>query len=320
MSKYVISSFARIHFGFLELNPGSKRIFGSLGLSVTGFNTVLKASKSDKLKISGYNDEKIKSLIKKLSSHIYVPPCKINIIKITPSHCGLGSGTQLALSLGVLLSKISGNEISVDEIAKILNRGNRSGIGIGCFKNGGFNVDAGRPANEKILPKIIFKNKWPIDWKILLIFDNSFIGIHGEKEINEFRKITKISSTISDKNCKSLIMEILAGIVEKNFEILCSGIQKIQENTGEIFKKSQGGKYSSKKIESIFKNLKRKGHKGFGQSSWGPTGFVLCKDKDEQNRIIIIINKFLEEHCINYIDIVKCEANNNSFLIEKEDH
>ena len=48
----------------------------------------------------------------------YKLSCEIKIARKIPEHVGLGSGTQLSLSLGLLLSKISGKEISVEELFK----------------------------------------------------------------------------------------------------------------------------------------------------------------------------------------------------------
>ena len=81
------------------------------------------------------------------------------------------------------------------------------------------------------------------------------------------------------------LLKIIPSLIERDFHNFCEGIQKIQENTSEVFFKSQGGKYTSKRIEKIFNFLKRNGYKGYGQSSWGPTGFILTNSDTSAHKL-----------------------------------
>ena len=65
-----------------------------------------------------------------VKKRIDFPPFEINVLKSIPEHTGLGSGTQLALSVGTVISTLTKHKISIDELAIILDRGKRSGIGI----------------------------------------------------------------------------------------------------------------------------------------------------------------------------------------------
>ena len=75
--------------------------------------------------------------------------------------------------------------------------------------------------------------------------------------------------------------------------------------------------YTSKKVQKIFKHFKEIGMNGFGQSSWGPTGFVLCENSNYQKEIFNLTKKFLACNNIKNINIIKTKASNNGF-IEKE--
>ena len=252
MYKFIINSPARIHLGFLELNPHSKRVFGSLGLTISNFKTSIKIEESKNFKVNAKNKAKIFSIINKLQENYNLKPCEISILETIPEHTGLGSGTQLSLNLGYALSKFSDLDLSLQKIASILNRGKRSGVGIGSFKSGGFIIDGGKLKNSDDIPPIIFQAKWPKEWKIILLFDSSSKGIHGIKELQEFKKINKIKNNFSEKNCKSIVQNIMPSLLEKNFKDFCFGIQIIQNNTAKVFRKSQGGNYNSSKIEKIF--------------------------------------------------------------------
>ena len=105
-----------------------------------------------------------------------------------PLHMGLGSGTQLALSIGFLISECFELKLSTDRLALILKRGRRSGVGIESFKKGGVNIDVGKIRNSKKIPLNLMNIKWPKAWRILLLMDSNITGVHGEKEVKEFKE------------------------------------------------------------------------------------------------------------------------------------
>ena len=88
-------------------------------------------------------------------------------------HSGLGSGTQMALAIGMAICDFYRLDLNVNEIAVLTQRGARSGIGLGTFAQGGFIVDGGRAAESKV-PPVIARADFPEDWPILLIFDIFF--------------------------------------------------------------------------------------------------------------------------------------------------
>ena len=313
----ILNSPARIHLGFLDLNRKSKRNFGSLGLAITKFENIIEVNPADSFKIIGNESQKILQTLNLLNEKYILKPCTIKLIKKIPEHCGLGSGTQLALSLGKILSIISRKKIPINDLASVTHRGRRSGIGIQSFKTGGFIIDGGK-INEFSSPPTIFKSKWPESWKIILIFDKSFKGLSGVKEKEEFENILDISNKITNENCYNLVMKIMPGLVEKNFHLFCSGINTIQNNTSKMFFKSQGGKYSSKKIEFLFESIQKIGNFAFGQSSWGPTGFIFCENNLEQQKVLSSMNKTKKCYNLNEIRFVEVTGRNNGFFTQSQ--
>lgn len=317
MKQFFIETPARIHLGFLELNPNAERNFGSLGLTISNFKTIISLKESKKLIINSKEKKKIERISKKLIKIYEFPKFEVSVLRSIPMHTGLGSGTQLALSLGMILTKFFNKDISIEELSLCLGRGQRSGIGIESFRNGGFIVDGGRMKNSRKTPPILFNCKWPEEWKIILIFDHELKGIHGNKEKEEFKQIIKVSNDFSKENCRSLTMKILPSLLEKNFNEFCSGIQEIQNNTASIFSKAQGGLFTSKKIGSIFNYLKKTKGISFGQSSWGPTGFIICKNSTHRNNILNYIEIFIKKMCISNLEMLKIEGRNQGFKLKK---
>ena len=310
---------ARIHLGFLELDQTLPRFFGSMGLTVSNFCFEVQISKSKNLNVvTEHKNLKKKTLdiFYKFKKKYDVNFCNIKIKKIIPSHIGLGSGTQFSLTIGYLISKINNLNISIDEIALFLNRGNRSGIGVQSFKEGGFTIDIGKKKDANNLPLKLTNIKWPQDWKIILLFDLKGDNVFGENEISKFKEVNKRYRSKFNYNYSTLFLKILPGIIEKDFNSFTEGIQLIQSNMSEIFYKNSK-KFSSKNINYIFDYLRKKNINGFGQTSWGPTGFVFCEDSKKRNQLLSSIEKYITLKKLIGVDLVKVNGRNKGkFLIK----
>ena len=317
----LINSPARIHIGFLDLEKESNRKYGSLGLTISNFSYQIKIENSNKVEIS-CKDKSIKSkvekIIKILKSEYHFSNFKISISNLIPAHNGLGSGTQLALSVGYLVAKFNGLKFSINQISCLLNRGQRSGIGIQSFKKGGFNIDVGKLEGSIDPPLNILNINWPKKWKILLILDRNLEGIHGKKEVKEFKELKKIEAHQTNLNCKSLLMNIIPGLMEKNFDEFSFGVRKIQDMMSEAFY-GEKTKFASSLIEEIFFNIRKQGIKCFGQSSWGPTGFIIFENSKKRNELSKYLEKYINLNNMKGIEILEVEGRNFGKKITSEE-
>ncbi len=310
---FTINAPARIHIGFLDLDKNSNRKYGSLGLTISDFSYKIKIENSNRITVNCRNQElksKIKKIINAFNKKKKILGCKITVLNEIPIHRGLGSGTQLALSVGYLISKLNKIRINTDQMAINLSRGIRSGIGIESFKYGGFNVDVGKLKGSFTPPLNILNIKWPKKWKILLILDTNLVGTHGKKEDQEFRDLKKINISQVNLNCKSLLMNIIPGLIEKNFDEFSKGLRVIQNNMSKIFY-GNVNKFASNAIEQIFMNLKKKGIISFGQSSWGPTGFIFFENSKKRNQLLKYIEKYISLNKISGLELLKVEGRNS---------
>ena len=310
-----ISTPSRIHLGFLELDNSSERIFGSIGLTISKFENIIEISKNKKFQIISNNPNtkrRIEEMIIVLKKNYQINECKIEILKTIPQHIGLGSGTQLTLAIGSLISEFNNLNLNPKNISSIFGRGLRSGIGIQSFKSGGFIVDCGKQRRSNSIPPVFFNSKWPREWKIILIFDNSKVGVSGKNETQEFKKIAMTHPKICKENCKALLMQILPGLMEKNFYFFTKGLQTIQENMSKVFY-SNKKKYTSQKIEKIFKFLIKKKITGFGQTSWGPTGFIFCENKKKRNELFSELEHFIKLNNIQDVFLENIDGRNSGY-------
>ena len=126
-----------------------------------------------------------------------------------------------------------------------------------------------------------------------------------------------MSSKFAKENCFNLLMKIIPGLLENDFYTFADGIQKVQENMSEIFYGNKNN-FSDNSISKIFKFIREKKYIGFGQSSWGPTGFIFCKNKNKREEIFNMIENFIELKKIEGINLVKVRGRNFGNKILKE--
>ncbi len=317
---FTIDSPARLHLGFMELNDTNPRVFGSIGLAITKFKfkQTIQFNKNFDVICNDKNIKlRIEEIIKLFSKNYKIKKCRLTVSDFIPLHKGLGSGTQVSLCTGFLLSKFNNLNLSIENISKFLGRGQRSGVGVETFKSGGFIIDTGKQKNSISPPQKLIDIKWPKDWQIILITNTNFSGLHGKKESNEFTKLKNISSKFVKENCFNLLMKIIPGLLENDFHTFANGIQKIQENMSEIFYGNKNN-FSNQNISKIFEFLREKKYFGFGQSSWGPTGFIFCKNRNKREEIFNMIENFIELKKIEGINLLIVRGRNFGSKIYKE--
>ena len=96
---------ARLHLGFLDLNGGLGRRFGSIGLAIDRPATELVLSRSRSFKAEGPDRLRALETLKRVAgSYAAGSAYQLDIRTAIPSHAGLGSGTQLALAIGAAIA------------------------------------------------------------------------------------------------------------------------------------------------------------------------------------------------------------------------
>lgn len=266
---------ARLHLGFLDLDGGLGRRFGSLGLTVDGLSTRLRLRLAKTAIVEGVGEvARARRLLDTLTTAWSLPPVEIGIEATIPAHAGLGSGTQLALALGVGLARLTGRAASARSVAQLLERGRRSGIGIGAFEQGGFLLDGGR-ADDLEPPPLIARLSFPEPWRLLLVFDDACEGLHGSSETRAFGSLPPFSAELAGHLCRLTVMRLLPGVATADIGATGAAVGEIQKRVGDHFAPAQGGRFTSRAVGTVLDWLEQQGIAGVGQSSWGPTGFAL---------------------------------------------
>ncbi len=265
--------------GFIDPGASLGRRFGSVGVALNEMATRLTLRAARQLTVAGPGAKRVIDSARQLSQALQVPASvSINIEEAIPEHVGLGSGTQMALALGVGLSRFHRLDLTVREIARLANRGARSGIGIAVFEQGGFIVDGGR-GERTMTPPVIVRMEMPTDWRFIVIFDQARHGLYGQEEIAAFKSLPPFAVQETARLCHLLLMQALPALAEHDVRRFGEVITELQRSVGDYFAPAQGGRFTSLGVRDALAWLEREGAVGLGQSSWGPTGFCLIEGK-----------------------------------------
>jgi beta-RFAP synthase len=169
---------------------------------------------------------------------------------------------------------LAGRPAAARSLAPLVERGARSGIGIGAFDAGGFLIDGGKGPGDAPAP-VVARVPFPPGWRIVLILDRARRGLSGPREAAAFRELPPFPAELAGHLCRLALMRLLPGLAEADLDAVGSSIGEIQDRIGDHFAPAQGGRYSSPRVAEILQWLRDSGFAGTGQSSWGPTGFAI---------------------------------------------
>lgn len=328
-----IRAHARLHMGFLDLNGTLSREFGSIGVSLNelytdieiarvGVESSTRSGAPETNPIAVETNETIpeREILRAVdyanrirtycaSDAHYV----LRIHRVIPGHVGLGSGTQLSLAIGTGITKLEKREdISEEQIAEVLGRGQRSGVGVHTFKQGGFVMDGGK-GGTTLVPPLLTRMVFPENWRILLLLDSEREGLSGNDEVRAFENLPVFPSDQAAHLCRLALMQLLPGLAERNAQLFGRAVTEIQNIVGDHFAPAQGGRYTSSSISRWLYRFPDLGACGIGQSSWGPTGFVLF---ESEQQMLDALEKAGGQGFDDQVSWLNCSVNNASTRID----
>ena len=286
MDRVTVTVPARLHLGFLDLNGGLGRKFGSLGLSISEPVTRLTLSRAPASSVSGPESGRAGKHLDSMSRHLGIDRrYALAIEEAMPGHSGLGSGTQLAMAVAAAVRRINSLALDPAGDAEVLGRGARSGVGIGLFATGGFALDGGRGPGGVPAP-VISQMPWPEQWRIILLLDPHFTGVHGQAEVDAFAALGEFPAIEAAWLCRVALMQMLPALAEHDIAAFGAAVAEIQRRLGDHFAAAQGGRFTSPAVGKAALALEQAGAHGIGQSSWGPTGFAFAPSQSDAERLV----------------------------------
>ncbi len=312
--KITVTAPARLHMGFIDLSGSLGRRFGSIGAGLKELSTQIIIQQSESLEVTGISGSRAKQCVAQLCDRLDISSkVKVQVVQAIPEHVGLGSGTQMALAIGMGLSELYQLDMKVREVAYIADRGRRSGIGIGVFEKGGLIVDGGRGPTTKT-PPLIAQLEIPEAWRFILVFEQTNQGLYGDQERAAFDRLATFSKDEAARICYLILMQALPSLAEHDLEKFGHVITQVQELIGRYFSRAQGGVFTSSKVHQVMEWLAVQGAVGIGQTSWGPTGFCLVENKQQADALIVRARNQFES--VDGLTFMIASANNTGGEIE----
>ncbi|HEY0837409.1 MAG TPA: beta-ribofuranosylaminobenzene 5'-phosphate synthase family protein [Azospirillum sp.] len=304
---------ARLHLGFLDMDGGLGRRYGSLGLTLDGMATAVRARPADGLRAAGPSAERALGVARALCDRFGWPACaELTVESAIPEHIGLGSGTQLGLAVGTALGHLYGRPLPVRDLAAELERGARSGIGIGAFENGGVILDGGRGPGEAP-PPIVARLPFPEPWRVLLILHRDGQGLHGGAEAQAFKALPPFPPERAGYLCRLMVMAALPALAEGDADGFGRAIGDLQRIVGDHFAPVQGGRFTSPEVANALAWLEAEGISGLGQTSWGPTGFAIVGDAARADALLAEAERRWEGSALSFR---LCRGRNDGAAVE----
>jgi beta-ribofuranosylaminobenzene 5'-phosphate synthase len=273
-----VESAGRLHFGFLNLSLSHDRLYGSLGVALDEPRVVVEAERAGAVE-SGH--ERARGYAERACDLLDVPGAAVAVHDELPVHTGLGSGTQLALSVVAAIAEAYDRDTPVREHAPELGRGGRSGVGVAAFEDGGFVLDAGHPTGlfttaapargEWTVPPVAARHDVPDDWRFVLVLPDAEPGKGGQAEDESMRAAVEAADPgLADRVAGVVTRNVLPALASGDVDAFGSAVAEVGRLNGAWYADEQGGVYRPP-VGGIVDSLSGSpAVAGAGQSSWGP--------------------------------------------------
>ncbi len=270
----------RLHFGLLAFGAGVAREYdyGGVGVMVSPPQLVLRITESDAWMAKGRHAERVTQFASHWS--VYhgqpsLPDCCIEVVDSPPMHRGLGTGTQLALSVAAGLNAWLGREAeSPESLAASVNRGKRSAIGTHGFLQGGLLVDRGKRPGDR-LGNLAERMALPETWRFVLLSPPDGEGLAGEDEQVAFARLPAVPREVTQTLIEELETRLVPAARGADFDRFGESLYRYGMAAGRCFAPCQGGPFASPLLAQWVAAIRSQGIRGVAQSSWGPTLFAL---------------------------------------------
>ena len=291
---------SRLHFGLLD----TVRPFGGVGVMLNTPVTEVVLSNAERFHCPEIFQPRIVPIaerIRQLSGEMELPACRVQVLRTAPSHCGLGSGTQLALAVTEGLCLHQSLEFERGTIANVLaGRGQRSVVGTHGYWLGGIIYEAGESEvdgnraheNSNVVQEGVCL---PEDWRVAVLrpLDHD-LAVSGQRERDKFARLLPASKQAGNELRRLVTEEIMPAARQGQFAKFADGTRIYNEQSGHLFASVQGGPYNGSAVTRVIDWLRDRGVHGHGQSSWGPGVFAWFESQKAAERCLAALPEDVE--------------------------
>jgi beta-ribofuranosylaminobenzene 5'-phosphate synthase len=275
----VVEAPGRLHFGLLDLRGALGRRFGGIGAPAPGVSVRVCVSHASEVVAEGDEAERAAEFARRfLAYHGLSGGARIVVERSIPPHSGLGSGTQLALSVARALAELHAIVVSPPELARAVGRAKRSAVGTWTFAGGGFVVEGGRRigVDDDVGP-LIARHLFPESWRCVLAIPDAPPGVSGAVEASVFADLPVPDERDGERVSHLVLMAMLPAVIEGDLATFGAALNEVQEINGRWFARAQGGTFAPGPSAEIIRLMRESGGAGAGQSSWGPSVYSIVE-------------------------------------------
>jgi beta-ribofuranosylaminobenzene 5'-phosphate synthase len=282
MKRVEIETGARLHFGLVCAGQQSAGNFGGIGLMIRspGWKMHLQEADDDRIAVPPHCPDDTRDLnarilailqrIRAADHSVSDSRYSVSISRIIPAHCGLGAGTQLALSIATAIHTLQGlPRISANRAAAECRRAQRSAVGTHGFETGGLLDDSGNHVQQSGGQRVR-SHPIPDTWRFVIVRRRDQTGISGSRETAVFRKQLQMKPDVLT-NLRTLIdRQIVPAAEANNFGVFSSALATYGRCVGNFFATEQGSCFADPQVHVLTQVLRQHDLPEPVQSSWGP--------------------------------------------------
>jgi beta-RFAP synthase len=284
-----ITAASRLHFGLLSFGNPQVPQYGGVGVMVDRPDLRVVIEPADRFSVQGPLSGRAGQFAQRWqqqSPRAELPSCRLRILSAPSPHVGLGVGTQLALSVALLLDRFTTGEARpIEQLAQAVGRGRRSSIGTHGFAQGGLLCELGKQSGQP-LATLADRVELPRAWRVVQIRPRGEAGLWGEAENDAFRQLPPVPTQVTEQLLDEIHHRMLPAARSGNLEGFGESVYQYGVRAGMCFASQQGGPFANELLEGWSATIRRRGIQGVGQSSWGPTLFVFLADEDSARDFI----------------------------------
>jgi beta-RFAP synthase len=267
-----IATGARLHFGLLDTTAP----FGGVGLMIDKPQTEIIAAPAKSFGCDCQVSERARPIADRIGQFAGLPdlpPCQITVRQSAQPHCGLGSGTQLALAVAESICHSIGMSIQPSLLAtRLASRGRRSAVGVHGYFGGGLIFETA--GDRRALNRVQRRVRVPNEWRVAIFRPAGDVQpVSGEDEREQFSSLSPATEH-ERQSLTDLANKLMLAARDEDFSCFADFVQQYNHQSGMLFQAVQGGPYNGEIIAELVDTLCKRGAVGVGQSSWGPGVFA----------------------------------------------
>jgi beta-ribofuranosylaminobenzene 5'-phosphate synthase len=294
-----ITTGARLHFGLLVAGEHDRRTYGGIGLMIDepGFALTVRKAAADCLDATPETILRLQELLSRLRQTGPCAPVEITVTREIPAHAGLGSGTQLGLAIAAAIGRLAGEtELRAVELARRVSRGTRSAIGTIGFVSGGL-IAQGTLSEDGSLTTVTQRGDFPDEWRFVLVTPRDYAGLSGDAERRAFRELPPLAEATL-RELLGLQTQMMNWAAAREFDEFNEVLREFAYRVGEYFAPVQSGLFADWRMDELARHVDSFVGDIYavptclGQTSWGPTMFVACRNADDAGDIVQFIHEY----------------------------